>query len=322
MNQFSPFFLARTLPNYTTWTATTRFSNILLGSLYDPDKAGPNGISLANCTIKPVFVESTVTCKGSSCRVTKMRQGEPYANQSDFWSTDLMTSSLTGFFDEFSQNLPFAIPGLYEAGTQSTPTEMYLGGNEAYPFAASIGQISLYKTPIEDFSRRFSTIVNTYWLSSMVAQSSTGTIQNTPVPQVLRPCTGGILQCFISRAATANVTHSVEVYICHPWWLALLLAASTILFLVSVVGAASRWKTRAPDFLGFASSVARDNPYVAADGGNSAMDGLELTRALGDLRIRLADVSEENEYGHLAVSSLAPGQGPGSMSLRKGRLYL
>jgi hypothetical protein len=316
------------MPDYSTWTNTTQFSNIFLGSLYDtdPNGLGPggNGISLANCTIEPVFVESTVTCKGLSCGVKKMRRGEPYAKgTSKFWATDLMVSPITDDFDMFTQSLPFAIPGQYENGLQSTPTVRYIGGEEDYPFTTFVGQVSLYTTPIDDFLRRFGTIGNTCWLSSMVAQFSTGNLQDMPVDQVLKACTdGGIEQCFVARTVTANNTHSVEVYVCHAWWLALLVAASTILFFIAAVGTALRWMTTAPDVLGFASSVTRDNPYVVTSGGNSAMDGLELTKALGDLRIRLSDVSEGDGYGHLAVSSFAPGQGPGSRSLKKGRLYL
>jgi hypothetical protein len=38
------------------------------------------------------------------------------------------------------------------------------------------------------------------------------------------------------------------------------------------------------------------------------MDGLERTKAIGGLRIRLEDVNSQDQYGHIAVSTVKRSQ--------------
>lgn len=97
--------------------------------------------------MEPVFVESKVSCTGIKCAVTKMRRAQPYSKTSFFWDSDLMTNDNTDYFDLFSQELPFAIPGLYYDNYQSTPTEVYLSGEESYPYSSlpQGGQVKLYE---------------------------------------------------------------------------------------------------------------------------------------------------------------------------------
>lgn len=325
--EYTPFFIARKLQKgipYNSTSAYYRVSNIFLGS------KDPAGVSLASCTIEPVFVMSAVNCKTSLCTVTKMRRAESYAKGSYFWTRDLMAANnnFTESFGAFALSLSYAIPGAYSNEYLSTPTEMYISGDESYPFASS-GRTDLYKTPIDDFSRRLGTIVNTYWLSSMAAPWSTGNLQNTPLKQVINPhCDTtpqflyGVEQCLMTQTSTANVTHLVEVYICHIGWLALLVVASTLLCLIAVVGTVLRWMTTSPNILGYASTLTMDNPYIYARGVSSAMDGLDRTRALSDLRLRLADVRSDDQYGHVAVCSVDQGRSDVMKGLPKRRLYL
>lgn len=130
---------------------TTRLNSIFLGSQYGLGAyIEETGVSLANCTIEPIFVECVVDCTGNKCGVAKMRPGQPYNSSSFLWNTDLMSTGNTEYFDMFSQALAVAIPGTYYEGIQSTPTEVYMSGNEFFPFATtpagtSGGQVVLYK---------------------------------------------------------------------------------------------------------------------------------------------------------------------------------
>ena len=350
---YTSFFIQRYLPNLTVTPnpLTTRFPSIFLGSQYSAG-AGvghQTGMSFANCTLEPAFVESVVECKGTACGVTRMRKAAAYSNTSYFWNSDLMNSENTEYFDMFSQEIAFAIPGYYQSNFESTPTEVYLNGNESYSFASNgDGQVSLYKfvspgskarflylllldrVPIDDLARRFATITNTYWQASMAAGMFwTGQFWDAPIKDVVcavNNCSGTaagtVYDGIYPQSTTANVTHTIDIYKCHAWWLVLLVVASTLLFIIGLAGAVLRWKTRTPDILGYASSLTRDNPYVPARAVSSALDGLEDTKTLGALKIRLADVHPNEEYGHIAVTSVDNESDNRYGRLRRGRLYI
>lgn len=128
--------------------------------------------------------------------------------------------------------------------------------------------------------------------------------------------------CTIDNCTTVHVTHSREIYVCHAWWLVILLVASTLLFGVGVVGVVLKWMTRGPDVLEYASSLVRDNPYVKADAASSAVDGLDYTRELAGLKLRLLDVRPHDEYGHIAIASDMDERSGSGAGLSKGRLYI
>ena len=130
------------------------------------------------------------------------------------------------------------------------------------------------------------------------------------------------MHCTSNNCTTAQVTHTHNVYKCHPWWLVLLLVASIVLFALGVASVVLKFMTRGPDILGYASSLVRDNPYVKADAANSTVDGLDYTRKLPGLKIRLLDVRPDNKYGHIAVASETAEQGWSGVGLSKGRLYI
>jgi hypothetical protein len=121
---------------------------------------------------------------------------------------------------------------------------------------------------------------------------------------------------------TAQVMHTLDIYECHVWWLVILVVASTLLFGLGVAGVVLRWMTRGPDVLGYASSLARDNPYVRANAYGSATGGLDYTRRLAGLKVRLLDVRPNNKFGHIAVTSEVDARGGRSTGLLKGRLYI
>jgi hypothetical protein len=53
---------------------------------------------------------------------------------------------------------------------------------------------------------------------------------------------------------------------------------------------------------------------------SSAIDGLERVRSMYGVRVRLEDVTEREEVGHIAVETLS-GRGGNSRRLKNGRLY-
>lgn len=187
------------------------------------------------------------------------------------------------------------------------------------------------RSPIDEFSRRFTTIVNTYWLASMASGSFwTGSFWSAPMADitcVINNCSGTVVYgsgagAIFPQNTTAQITHTVDIYACHVWWLAILVVSSTLLFGVGMAGVVLRWRTRGPDVLGYASSLVRDNPYVQANAYSSATDGLDYTRGLAGLKVRLMDVRPDDKYGHIAITSEPDVRGGGSDGLLTGRFYI
>lgn len=157
----------------------------------------------------------------------------------------------------------------------------------------------------------------------------TGQFSTAPMEDILcvvNNCTanstGTVYDSIFPMAVRADISHTVHIYNCHIWWLVLLVVASTLLFLVGLIGAVLRWRTLAPDILGYASTLVRDNPYVPAGITSSATDGFQTTRDLADMKIWLADVRPDDKYGHVAVTAAHAGQDKRAVGLSRGRLYL
>lgn len=90
----------------------------------------------------------------------------------------------------------------------------------------------------------------------------------------------------------------------------------------AVAGAVLRWSSSSLDILGYASTLTRNNPYINVENVSSAMGGLERTKVLRDLVLRLEDVYPDKEQGLLVIASVADVDSRRSTRPQKGRLYL
>jgi hypothetical protein len=174
-------------------------------------------------------------------------------------------------------------------------------------------------------SRRFEQIINTYWLASLAPAASTGNLPNNFSALLSGGTEYRVYGNYFSLAAkgtNATIFHVEEVYCCNRGWLGALVISSLLLFVVGVSGTAMKYYILGLDVLGFVSTMVAHNLYTteAALRGNSAMDGLERARTMHCLRIRLEDVREREQVGHIAVAGLT-GRGEVARRLKAGRLY-
>lgn len=77
-----------------------------------------------------------------------------------------------------------------------------------------------------------------------------------------------------------------------------------------------------PDVLGYVSTLVANDSYTfeASQRGNSAMDGLERARYMLGTQVRLEDLREREQVGHIAVASVS-GRGESARKLTIGRIY-
>ena len=96
------------------------------------------------------------------------------------------------------------------------------------------------------------------------------------------------------------------VYIANKWHAVVLLLITLFLQLAGLATMLLTAVIRAPNVLGFVSSLTRDSPYLApiVPPGGSMLDGAERARVLGDVRVRLVDVKPEEPVGRIAFAAV------------------
>jgi hypothetical protein len=196
-------------------------------------------------------------------------------------------------------------------GDLASPTENYIMG-DPHPFAGqpyrawTKEDLSIFP---DAFSRHFTTTFNTYWDSALNPSSHANvSFTSTPAFNILSyGDNGDNIQPFMNSASgTRTAVH--RVYKANRLRVAILLATTTLLQLLALLGLVLQFFIRGPDVLGFASSLTRDNPYVPLAPGGSSLDGPDRARKLRDLRLQLADVRPESETGYIAVRAVPSAQ--------------
>ena len=279
--------------------------------LFASEADGGNGATLANCSLTRSSVESNITCLGTSCAVTQMRRSVFDRRPSDY--TPLLGSARLNFWMSWADAAGASLhPNI------ATPTELFIQNGSLTAALTTLGstfsEVNLYTLPADVFSKRLSLLWNTYWQCGLAPWYQTGNL-----PSNLTAFSDQANSSYlIVNATTASVTHLQAVYVSNRPWAVLLLIASLILFACAIYCAILKYRTVAPDVLGYVSSLTRDNPYVPLPGGGTALDGLERARLLKNMKVRLQDVTPWDPQGHIALRN---DEWPDYGKLTTDRLY-
>ncbi|KAH7128259.1 hypothetical protein B0J11DRAFT_578491 [Dendryphion nanum] len=279
--------------------------------------------SVYNCTITTPRVEAEVHCAGRDCRVDRVRPSLVNTRPPNMTPLHLGGATELPRLFQF-----FAFAAGYIDRRQASPTDNFLIGDTPYNFTYFRDWETVSD---EDMSKRLTMTFNSVRRTSWAPYSTAN--GNTFQPLRCRPedaelannGTLGLVKATMDNCANMNFTkasvrRSVNVYKAHREWIGLLIFSSLVLFVLGVVGIILQFVVRAPDVLGYVSTLTRDNPYVKAPSEASAFGGPHRCRELRDLRVQLADVRPEDSVGYIALRSLARDEKGGS-KLDRGRLY-
>jgi hypothetical protein len=111
-----------------------------------------------------------------------------------------------------------------------------------------------------------------------------------------------------------GIRYDGEHYVCNTTFTALTIIISWLLFMTAIISAVLGFVTKAPDILGYVSTLARDNPYFDKRV-PSHLDGLQAARALRDVRVTIGDVHKKQDVGHVAFASVDVG--PERVNIRR-----
>ncbi|KAI9151348.1 hypothetical protein HJFPF1_08550 [Paramyrothecium foliicola] len=269
-----------------------------------------------NCTMWTVYVETEIQCpEPSNCTAWRQRRRNSDKIQSQF--SEWIQSHLGGLRNGIS--LWPRAAGDVDFFTASATENFVVGEEHLY---AKQTRRNLSSVDASRFSRRLTTVFNTFWDASKGPLEYTNTIVTA---RTLHESNSPVRNPFdvhdFYRSTAAKVRPN-RVYLADRVWIALLLATTTALQVLAFSGIFFLFLVRGPDILGFASCVTRDNAYIPLPPGGSSLDGPDRARALRHMRIRLADVRPMEEVGYIAVTTApSPSRECRNMaSVGKGRL--
>ncbi|KAH7310779.1 hypothetical protein B0I35DRAFT_358262 [Stachybotrys elegans] len=268
-------------------------AQLLYATRYDID--GWRLSSLFNCSVRVVVVETDIECTASSglttCHATHQKLKKGFDTNDFFNSLITSVGSITPRANLLAE---WPIAERLSSYYKMSLTDTYLAG-PGHRFSPG----SWANVPLKDFSRRLTTVLNTYWEASLDPQN------HTDVAFQRQPTTGEIsedtiwLSPFLNQTESTS-TESFVVYRADRRWVVILLVTTSCLEILAVVGLLLELFIRGPDILGYASSLTRDNYVFGLPPDGSAMDGAERARALRHLRVRLADLQPEMDVGYVA----------------------
>jgi hypothetical protein len=271
---------------YSTKTSMTEFS------------MNDTGVRTANCTASFRLVESEVDCEAGDCSVQRMRHGKrdishmfrkatadgDYYQLNWYWYFECLCSVLGG--------------ATRSTATSELPEWWMMNPDVALGYSPWRYEYANVSTlPPEVFSRRLQVVMNTFWDATLNGTYRTGNLTSEGLGSELM------------NSSAWNTTHALgshyqgDQYICNTTFAALTIVISWLLFTAAGVSVFLGIITRAPDILGYVSSLARDDPYFMRHV-PSHLDGLETTRVLRDERVIIGDVHKEAGTGHVAFASM------------------
>jgi hypothetical protein len=308
----------------------------VFGALYGVKRSRSLAINLTNCTLSETHVESAVYCPretdGGDCRAQKMRLSLTDTRPPSLTLfdnsvlEDFINHSLPSYFlgnNYLSSSLEYFLDGKEFSGRMIIPEN----SNE------TVLSVDLSRLQPEEFSRRLSILLNTlvqqlfsysddalstdlhqYGNVSTPAKDMTifssppkATISkgefirfyNATQKKILSAMVKGLP--FVPIATTATAMVRTPVYVCHFIWLSVLLVASVILFATGAGSLALKLRgTLAPDMLRYVANLTYSNPHFRTPPGGIALDGMERTKLLHNVRMRIGDINGGGDVGEIA----------------------
>lgn len=123
-----------------------------------------------------------------------------------------------------------------------------------------------------------------------------------------------------STLAMKGAIYNPQYSLSWPW-LIMDIISNTVLLAAGIFAFWLRKNTLAPDIFGFVSSLTRDNPHLHLPEGGSTLSGIERSRALKMVRVKIGDVGEGGGVGRVGFTQADGNGGDEAKDLEKGRTY-
>lgn len=304
-----------TFRNGTMWTMnwpSDRFLNAtdppeyakLQSWLHCTESHSSSCSSMFECPIKSVHTDVNVSCTTGLCQATAMRMSStnlrpdfltPWTEWLDIAENSRKrdVAALSTFVESWSD-----VVGSNENGTALV--DSFLSASNQSDIAIFFHDIA--NTTADEFSIRTTQMLNTYWQAAQYYRDISSR-QSDVFPYSTRDMveTDGHRDFYAD--VTAEVKTGTRMYKGNRIWIVLLIYISFILMVCTVASIIMQSKTKAPDILGYVSTLTRDNVYFEHCQAGSTLDGASRARALQDLIVYVADVRPHMKVGRIALST-------------------
>ncbi|PVF92566.1 hypothetical protein CPB86DRAFT_801899 [Serendipita vermifera] len=242
----------------------------LITQIHDMDK--PWVFVVHYCTVTPNFLLAKVDCYSGHCSVSRIKKLPDLDDQqvlkmldSNTWR--YITVELPSVTDDQSSGVP-------------SQTELYLLDPQSlYPVreSASSAVRDFRNIPIVDLTKRFTTILNTYYQATISPDLRINARLNPPIDEPNYPN-----DTFTTTVATIH-TLSPETYQRHWGWVIPALVASLAMLGVAITGILLEKRAIGPDIYGYVSSMTRDSPYFPLPPNGCTLEGTNRAVLLKDV---------------------------------------
>lgn len=193
------------------------------------------------------------------------------------------------------------MPGTIRSDTHSWSSElpeMWMARPDSVlgTAGANFNFVNFTELPTDVFASRLQIVMNTFWDGTLNSTFRTGNLTSKSLGR-------------LTESPAWNTTNALggryrgDQCVCKTTFAALTIVISWMLFLAASASVILGIVTRAPDVLGYVSTLARDDPYFETCV-PSHLDGLEVTRLLRDVHVILGDVRQDADVGHVAFASM------------------
>jgi hypothetical protein len=258
-----------------------------------------------SCSATLRIIESEIGCDGGICNVRRMRNSKrdmapffrSYAGEADYWV--------------YLRNLCMFMPGVDKGPSTinrfgSGVIENWIADPQSWDWdfwSTEWKGLNIMTIPTEVFSQRLQILMNTFWDSTTGWQYRSAKLTAANATNPLHTITNA-----------TGVRYDGEHYVCNTTFAALTIFILWLLFMTASISAVLGFVTKAPDILGYVSTLARDNPYFEKHV-PSHLDGLQAARALRDVRVTIGDVQKKQDVEHVAFASVDAG--PERVNIRR-----
>lgn len=302
--------------------------SILYGALFEGHSNREGVFQVYTCIPRTVTVDAHISCESGNCMVTRLRHApEPTilnlgSTCDSIYRIGCLTFGTYSIFP-FMRYLPKALATVLEFAVTNPFDDWIAGNNVTYRGTLTGADEStrvLEYIRDETISDRLGIVLTSFWQGVAWGPQITraGLFDRPQYPYQ------GLNTAAPERwvnTTEAVFSRPVPVYRADVGWIVTLLLITTTLLLLGIANVVISFLTIAPDLFYYASSMARENPYIDTPDGGTAMDGAERSRLLKDMRVQVADVSPENEVGYVVLKSVGDDQDFRTGRLKKDRRY-
>lgn len=281
------------------------------------------------CTLETTYIETEVECDGGGCLARRVRKVDSPDLPPPTWNIlDICDHIQENYhpLGRFFTNLVDAFQSQIDGSGGSNSLVGFLvdpSNPFSYNYNFGGGGPTFANQSVETINRRLAQILNSYWMSNLAYNLTTGdwgdnyqdfvpssdnSLGLLPAPNVT-----------LLETSMAIVQDQYGVFTCHLGWLTAFTISAFIALLTSVLGLLIIIRNRSPILAMNVTTIVRDSPYVQLPSITSIMDDSERSRRVGHIRVKFGDVACADEVGHVAIATddgrIEVGE------FRKGRFY-